>query len=213
MYHDLPPPPIPIKLKPKTLKKLSQQARGPVYVFLPSHPPGPVQAGSMPHHHHHQPRAYHNSNFTLVNAPRPVAMMQQPSCSASQAGGSISESGSIASALLDHHQRFRPDKPGASRPRVHQLQWMQRNGRSMGNWIHHIGGDDEDEADEPASLPTRRPASSSTFHQQPGGRPMSSEIQLSSRVASMTIADVSPRFALKVSPSRKCSNSDGGANF
>ena len=151
MYHEHPPP-IPIKLKPKNLKKLAAQSKGPVYVLLPNPPPPP-------------PLSYH-PNFTL---------MPNPSLA-----GSISENGSAHSGMLDNHQRFRPDRN--VRPRVQQLQWM-RHGRNSSNWVKHLTSSEDEDGLSPGRselLPR-------------------SEIQLSSRVASMTIADVSPRFALKVS--------------
>ena len=167
MYHEHhpPPPPIPVKLKPKTLKKLSQ-AKGPVYVLLPNPPP-------PPHHHPppHPPAV--NANFNLMAPHNPVT-------------GSLSESGSGApSMMLDNHQRFRPDKNG--RPRVQQLQWL-RHSRNSSNWIKQLTSSEDD--DNNLSYPAHHRPSTMT------------EIQLSSRVASMTIADVSPRFALKVRPLR-----------
>ena len=61
------------------------------------------------------------------------------------------------------------------RPRGHQ-QPVVRKERNSSNWIKHLTSEEEDPR---IDLPR-------------------SEVHLSSRVASMTIADVSPRFALKV---------------
>lgn len=178
MYHDVPPPPIPIKLKPKTLKKLSQQAnKGTVYVILPNSPPPP-------------PRGYLPPNFTLAVDPRIHRGHHQLA-----PHGSVSETGSIVSS--NQQQRFRPEKPGVLRPRPQQPQWIQQQRRQIAgrsNWIQHLSNDGEDERD--SSITSVTPSG----QQHPAApRLMSSEVQLSSRVASMTIADVSPRFALKVS--------------
>ena len=204
------PPPIPIKLKPKTLKKLSQQGRGPVYVIVPNppHPPGGQGPGpSLQHPHQQHQRSSYNSNFTLMPrhhqhvslVPMPPPLPPPPpaitnASVASGQNGSINSSGSL---LLDNHQRFRPEKPSNSRPRVQQLQQWMRHERNSANWIKHLTDDDDDdeETEDVVDHQQRRNGTSnSTNHQRP-----SSQVQLSSRVASMTIADVSPRFALKVS--------------
>ena len=189
MYHEMSPPPIPIKLKPKTLKKLSQQGRGgPVYVIVPNPPPG--QGPSQPHQ-----RSSYNSNFTLMPrhhqhvplVPMPPPPPPPPSATTCASAGSVNSGGGSGSILLDNHQRFRPDKPNSSRPRVQQLQQWMRHERNSANWIKHLTDDDDDDEEEEDNQ--RRNHVSN----------VSSQVQLSSRVASMTIADVSPRFALKVS--------------
>ena len=77
------------------------------------------------------------------------------------------------------HQPHQPHQPHQQRFRPRVQQHGARNGRNgtSSNWIKQLTSEEEDRRND---LPR-------------------SEIQLSSRVASMTIADVSPRFALKVS--------------
>ena len=206
MYHDMaPPPPIPLKLKPKTLKKLSQQAvRGPLYLIVPTRPPHPPH--QMPH-----PPPHPSRNYAVVHPrQRPMAMSGPSSNGSSSISDSLNlSSNSTSAALLDSHHRFRPDKFNM-RPRVQQFPWM-RNGRSKspGNWVRHLTSDDdveEEEEDEGTvkaeSAESEARASNSNNNSRPEYQPsrLVGEIQLSSRVASMTIADVSPRFALKVSP-------------
>lgn len=211
MYHDLPPPPppppIPLKLKPKTLKKLSQQAvRGPLYLIVPGRPhcggPHPMQPPPPPHQQ--------SRNYAVVHPRQRMNKMAMPQMANNNSVGSptsISDSlNGHHSSSMDNHHRFRQEKYNI-RPRVQQLPPWMRNGRSKSpaNWVRQLTSDDDvEEEDEDGN------------HQHGGGetgesearanvRPeyqpsrLVGEIQLSSRVASMTIADVSPRFALKVS--------------
>ncbi len=126
----------------------------------------------------------------------------------------MSNSISTSATLLDSHHRFRPDKFNM-RPRVQQFPWM-RNGRSKspGNWVRHLTSEDDVEEEEEeegnvmkaesveSEARANKNGSNGNNNSRPEYQPsrLVGEIQLSSRVASMTIADVSPRFALKVSP-------------
>jgi hypothetical protein len=140
----------------------------------------------MPRHHQHVP---------LVPMPPPLPPPPPAITNSSVASGQNGSINSSGSLLLDNHQRFRPDKPSNSRPRVQQLQQWMRHERNNTNWIKHLTDDDDDdeETEDVIDHQQRRNGSSNSTK-----RP-SSQVQLSSRVASMTIADVSPRFALKVS--------------
>lgn len=221
MYHDLPPPPpIPLKLKPKTLKKLSQQAvRGPLYLIVPTPHRPPHPSHQMPHPP--PPPPHPNRNYAVVHPrQRPIGMPGPNSngspSSISDSLNAMSNSISTSATLLDSHHRFRPDKFNM-RPRVQQFPWM-RNGRSKspGNWVRHLTSEDdvEEEEEEEGNVNNKTESAESEARANKNGnnngnnnsRPeyqpsrLVGEIQLSSRVASMTIADVSPRFALKVSP-------------
>lgn len=203
MYHDLPPPPppppIPLKLKPKTLKKLSQQAvRGPVYLIMPGRPPGP-------HPMQQHPPPHQNRNYAVVH-PRiqrksGMQMAHGSPTSVTDSLNGLSNSSSVV--ILDSQHRFRQENKYNVRSRNQQFPW-KRNGRSKSpaNWVRQLTSDDDlEEEDEDGSLQetaeTDTRANSRSAEYKPR---LVGEIQLSSRIASMTIADVSPRFALKVCP-------------
>ena len=253
-YHDLPPPPpIPLKLKPKTLKKLSQQAaRGqPLYLIVGPHaaaataPPRPM-GGSMhppplpPHPPH--PNQHPSRSFAVVH-PRIERQQRMPgpsnSVGTATSGSDSLKSMSFSSAqgLMDSQNRFRPDNFNM-RLRAHQqlFPWNPHNqsnshsSKSSANWVRHLTSDDDVEEEEEeeqeeisvgaanrnmknnnkvdniSSLDAVNTRASSSVRPEyqlgPSDRNarLVGEIQLSSRVASMTIADVSPRFAFKVSP-------------
>ena len=82
--------------------------------------------------------------------------------------------------MIPSQQLQQPPQPQQPQQRYRSRvqQHAMRNGRSTSssNWIKHLTDEEEDRRKD---LPR-------------------SEVQLSSRVASMTIADISPRFALKV---------------
>lgn len=232
MYHDLaPPPPIPLKLKPKTLKKLSQQAvRGPLYLIVPTRPPHnmhhqmppPPPPPPPPPQSHQSLQSHQSRNYAIAGPSRRnyvIPIHLASSSSGGGGGGSNSSNGSPGSmidslmstsssaALLDSHSRFRPEKFNM-RPRVQQFAFMHgRNGRghhkTSANWVRQLTSDDdveeeeEEDADKADGAEAEARANSSRPEYQPSR--LVGEIQLSSRVASMTIADVSPRFALKVS--------------
>ncbi|KAI9564615.1 hypothetical protein GHT06_008356 [Daphnia sinensis] len=251
-YHDLPPPPpIPLKLKPKTLKKLSQQAaRGqPLYLIVGPHSAAAGGPRPMPNAMHppplpqHPPHPNHPSrNFAVVHPrverqQRMSALMAGPANSVGTAtsGSDSMKSMSFSSAqgLMDSQNRFRGDNFN-SRLRAHQqlFPWNPHNqknsqsSKSSSNWVRHLTSDDdveeeeEEEEEEPRGAGGHRPINNSkadtvscmeavTTRTSSGVRPeyqlgpsdrnarLVGEIQLSSRVASMTIADVSPRFAFK----------------
>lgn len=149
-------------------------------------------------------------NYAFVN-PRPQRRMVS-------GGGSICAPTSVCESIngrsstpsvMDSHYRFRPDKYHV-RPRVQQFPWMHRS-KSPANWVRQLTSDDdveEEDEDEHHRQGGDTAENMETRVNMNGGRPeyqacgsarLVGEIQLSSRVASMTIADVSPRFALKVS--------------
>lgn len=203
MYHDLPPPPppppIPLKLKPKTLKKLSQQAvRGPVYLIMPGRPPcaGP---------HPMQPPPHQNRNYAVVHPriQRKSGMQMAHSVgsptSVTDSLNGVSNSSSVV--MLDSQHHFRQENKYNVRSRAQQFPW-KRNGRSKSpaNWVRQLTSDDDlEEEDEEGSHQQETPEMDTRANSRNEYKPrLVGEIQLSSRIASMTIADVSPRFALKV---------------
>lgn len=212
MYHDLPPPPpppgppVPIKLKPKTLKKLSQQAvRGPLYLIMPTRPHcGPPPPHPM--HHPVRPPSQQSRNYAFANPRTPQRRIMGGSVGSMMSVCESVNGRSSTPSVMDSHYRFRPDKYHM-RPRVQQFPWMHRS-KSPGNWVRHLTSDDDlEEEDEDEHHRQGETGDNTETRVNMSGRPeyqassarLVGEIQLSSRVASMTIADVSPRFALKVS--------------
>lgn len=192
MYHEVapppPPPPIPVKLKPKTLKKLSQQAKGPVYVIVPHRTRPMRQVQPMPPPPP-PPRSVLNykGNFSMVNP----------------------HHGSTSGSVVGEH-RYTRNAGKSSRPQPRQ--WSRVN-RPCSNWVKHLTSEEDlrEEQDRAGESNLKKASSASNLLEQvekrsskritelhPANSCLVGEIQLSSRVASMTITDVSPRFALKV---------------